>query len=660
MSDGLPPLPPLSDDDVDDGDLERELRALFAPVPAPPAFRERLKAELLRAARDDERLALVDAGTALRGSIAPSPARLSDRVRAPLLLLAAHRRASAIAVTALAAAAALLLALSGAFGPLFFNAQLPPVPTSTPTATAPATATAVPSPTTRRVVAPLVRLTATPRPTQTPRPSPTATPWPSTTATNTPVPTPASAAATATVTRRPASTVAPPATTSTPTPLPSATSTPVPPVPTSTPMPAATTQGQPATTGGTLAATATNTAVPPTATPRQTAAPTATPTRVVGASTELSARKGSHAHVQRGVPPAVSPTRPPTATPLPTYTPTSAPTATHTPTATPAPTNTPPPTATATATSTRIATATATPSPAATSTPNAVRIPLVRTQAPVPNPDNAVLFSPLSGALAAGQPVSYSLPQTTTLVLPPQAASLTAISPTVSIYPITPTQVTATAAYTIMSQIGVQSVLMSPQQQSDGSIVASVQLDEVPYTLTVYSGFGAPWFSLQSYNTGVGAPSAPRLAGWAAAWLRDHNLAQPDLQLIVAYDNSAYYGQNVAGLPLLRPQAAVISFDGSGVMRSLRYEYAVPGKAIQVAAQPPQAAVTAAIAAGQGLYRGPAPNTFTGIPTITSLSMGYAGVRGPGRDYLEPVYVLNGTVATTTGPQGFNLYERTI
>lgn len=660
MSDGLPPLPPLSDDD--DGDLERELRALFAPVPAPTAFRERLKAELLRAARDDERLALVDTGTAPRGSIAPPPASLSDRVRAPLLLLAAHRRASAIVVTALAAAAALLFALklSGAFGPSSFDSALPPVPTSTPTATVPATATAVPSPTTRRAVALLVRLTATPHPTQTPRPSSTATPQPSATSRPaTPVLTPTSAAATATVTRQPVARAAPPAVTFTSTPLPSATSTAVPPAPTSTPIPpATTTRGQPATTGRIPAATETNTAVPPTVTPRPTAALTATSTRVAGASAELSARKGSHARAQRDVQPAVSPTRPSTATPRPTYTPTSAPTATHTP----VPTNTPLPTGTATATATHTAvpTVTATPSPAATSTPNAVRIPLARPQAPVPNPDNAVLFSPLSGALAAGQPVSYSLPQTTTLVLPPQAASLTAISPTVSIYPITPTQVTATDAHAIMTQIGVQSVLMSPQQQSDGSIVASVQLDDVPYTLTVYSGFGAPWFSLQSYDTGVGAPSAPRLAGWAAAWLRDHNLAQPDLQLIVAYDNSAYYGQNVAGLPLLRPQAAAISFDGSGVMRSLRYEYVVPGKAIQVAAQQPQAAVTAAIAAGQGLYRGPAPNTFTGIPTITSLSMGYAGVRGPGRDYLEPVYVLNGTVATATGSQGFNLYERTI
>lgn len=279
----------------------------------------------------------------------------------------------------------------------------------------------------------------------------------------------------------------------------------------------------------------------------------------------------------------------------------------------------------------------------------------------MPNPNNAVLFSPLSGALAADQPVSYSLPPTTTLQLPQAPASLNAISPTLLVYPITPTEATITDAVGIMTHIGVQSTLMAPQGRADGTVVASVQLDNRPYTLTVYAGFGAPWFTLHAFTAGVGAPSAPRLAGWSDAWLRAHGLARPDLGVLVAYGTSAYYEQNVAGLPLLRPWAAVVSFDGSGVMRDLRYEYVVPGTRVQAPAQAPSAALAGAIEQGLGLYRGPAPSTLSGPPTITGLSIGYAGVHGAGtRDYLEPVYVLNGTVATTSGIQGFSLYARAL
>src|SRR5437016_2151018 len=108
MSDDLHSAPPPDDerpdDDSDDyGELERALRALFAPVTAPRAFRERLKAELLR---DAEPLMAGESPPA-----GPTP-HWPQRVGAPFEALTAHPRIASLASAALALAAALLLSIT--------------------------------------------------------------------------------------------------------------------------------------------------------------------------------------------------------------------------------------------------------------------------------------------------------------------------------------------------------------------------------------------------------------------------------------------------------------------------------------------------------------------------------------------------------------------
>src|SRR5437763_1520857 len=108
MSDDLHSTPPPDDEHRDDdagdyGELERALHALFAPVPAPHAFRERLKAELLR-----------DAGPLMAGDGYPVGGipRLRRWVGAPVAALTAHPRLTALASAALTLAAALLLSIT--------------------------------------------------------------------------------------------------------------------------------------------------------------------------------------------------------------------------------------------------------------------------------------------------------------------------------------------------------------------------------------------------------------------------------------------------------------------------------------------------------------------------------------------------------------------
>lgn len=303
------------------------------------------------------------------------------------------------------------------------------------------------------------------------------------------------------------------------------------------------------------------------------------------------------------------------------------------------------PRATATATASPSATPTAIPSPSATPA-HAPAIPLDQPAPAVPNASNGLLGSPLNGAAAyAQQPLSYTVASTLTLAVPPL----------VPVYPLTATDPSLVNALTIARSLGATSIQSGPTVQPDNSIVTALHIGATPYTLTVFDGYGTPRYILHAMTASVGHASAARIAGWATVWLHTHGLARPDLRLLDVAGDTASFGQAIGGIPLLGSAAIQLSFDGQGVLHDLSYAYVRPATAVSWALQPPAIAAAAAIDQGQGLYRGPGADTVAGPAAINTITVAYAGVHGS-QDYLEPVYVLTGTVPTASGPQPFSLY----
>lgn len=274
-------------------------------------------------------------------------------------------------------------------------------------------------------------------------------------------------------------------------------------------------------------------------------------------------------------------------------------------------------------------------------------IPLAKPQLPVPNPANGVLSSPLNGTLTITQPITFSVPTSWNL---PQ------VPPVLPVYPLTPTVATVTDAYTVAQQIKMGGVLITPQVRSDGSVVTTVQVGSVPYTLTVSGGYGEIWFTLQSIYPLAGELSAVRLPAIAAAWLRAHNLMRPDLGAPAASAAGVSYGQMIGAAPLLGPGAVQLDFDGAGTLRSLRYEHVTAPLATMWPAGSPAIAAAAWVDQGRGFYSGPTTSVITGTAAISGMSLAYVGVHGVTSDYLEPVYVLAGAVPTLSGAQPFTVY----
>lgn len=269
---------------------------------------------------------------------------------------------------------------------------------------------------------------------------------------------------------------------------------------------------------------------------------------------------------------------------------------------------------------------------------------------PWPNPDNGVLSSPLNGALtSAQQPNTYHVPQD--WVLP-------AVPATLSVYPITHTEVTTADAQTIARQLGVQTMLKDPEAQADGSMVATVLLDNQIYVLTVTPGYDTPWFTLQAMEPAPGDLLLSQVQGQATAWLASHHLARSDLRALTISGGGVDFGQSAGGVPLLGHVAVHLDFDGHGTLRDLSDAYVPATGAIAWPSEPPGLAASDAVASGyQGLYQGPDGTQATGPAAVTDFSLSYVGVHGgTRRDYLEPVYMLTGTVPTATGAQPFSLY----
>jgi len=701
--------------------LENELRALFAPVAAPPGFRERLKADLLHG---NERLVLV-------GAAGGSDRRLPRRPWVPARAMITHPRA-AFATGALAVAAAVVLALSlnaahfgppllpNAFGrhsgaptkptkgpgrpsvvsltPTMAPATAMPPPASPTLRSAPPTATAPSVPAiTRRTATPMGAVaTATAAPTMTrglaPAAAPTATRATANTATAQPTPIATSPATTATTIVAPSASATTETATTTPiarTPTPAIRTAPTAAPPTRAPAPTAPPTRAPAPTPTTAVLTPTPRPailLHSTPRPRATAPVPATPTpRPVRVSKPRPTARPRHPNGIHSLPPTLparttpAPTRTASVTPAPSVpratatakprprprttarqvTPTAVPVATATrervaPTPRPSATATATATARATAaptmTATAVPTATATSIPTATATPAHNQLfPSNQLSLPVPGVTNAILGSPLRDALGFDQTqnVSYTVPVSWTL---PQFAS------SLPVYPIARTPVTTTDALAIARQLGARNSL-GVIPGADGQLETRVQLDGAPYTLTVYAGYGTPWFKLRALSPAPGILSSVRLSTQAGAWLQEHNVQRPDMRLLSAGDGAVTYGQTMDGAALLGPSVLSLSFDSRGALRELIDEYIVPHAPIPWPSQSSNNAAYDAIT-GQGLYTGPTTATVTGPALVSSVSIAYVGVSGVKSDYLEPVYVLGGAIPTTAGPspQPFDLY----
>src|SRR5579883_1340685 len=703
MSDDLHLMPP-PDDDADDvpgaESLESELRAALAPVRAPGTFRERLRAELLGSPP-----------AALSADAAPlPPANPLDHLpakrprRGIVVYLAAHRQATATVTAALAVAAAVLAGL-------VLGGNLPLDPLSSirgpgivvPTATRVPTATQRPSHTPTDTPAP----TSTPRPTHTPPPTytprPTAMPThgrpvavvpPPAPPKSAPTKLPPTASPTAHMVvmpvRRPTMTPLPTATpspvpsstataTSIPpsqTPIPTSTSTSVPtPLPTTTPPPTAVpTEAPPPTPTATdtaMAHPATPTArVADTATARPTATaipPSPTPTAIPPSPTRSETATATSRPTRTETPPATATQTPAatpsstavpsaTATPRPTRTATPTPTRRPTDTAIPSPTNSPTPTETATAsatatptlTETATPTDTATPTPSATATPRPILNPLAQPRIAPPAPDNALLDSPLLYAQSITQSITSTVPVSWS---PPMMPAQ------LSIYPISVNDPSPADVYAIAQRLGANGLLTAPSIQNNRSIVATLQLGTMPYTLTVYSGYGTDWFSLQAAYPAVGRLSLARAGHAADTWLRSHGLLSPNLIQTGEIDGRVQYGETIGGAPLRDPVAVSISLDGGGVLQYLRYEVvATSGPPVLLAAQSPAIATSNWMTQGAGFYHGPDPAIFSGPAEIDGLSLAYVGLRAMGQLYLVPIYVLTWSAPSASGQQTFTVY----
>jgi len=291
--------------------------------------------------------------------------------------------------------------------------------------------------------------------------------------------------------------------------------------------------------------------------------------------------------------------------------------------------------------------------PTASATPaaryNNVVNPNIQPSFPLPNPGNGVLNSPLQGALTADQTqnISYSVPMSWTL---PQ------FLPQLPVYPIARVPVTGNDVVGVAHALGAPGAL-DMVQQTTGAIVARVQVDGAPYTLTVYAGYGAPWFKLQADAPLPGTISSVRLRDQAAAWLQAHNLLHPDMRLLSIADGVVQYGQTVSGTTVLGSTALSFSFDSRGALRDLTDEYIVPHAPFSAPAASSNNAASDAIGGQQGFYNGPPASTVTGPAAVSALTLAYVGVQGTKNDYLQPVYVLSGAVPTSSSsPQPFAIY----
>jgi len=355
-----------------------------------------------------------------------------------------------------------------------------------------------------------------------------------------------------------------------------------------------------------------------------------------------------------------TPTAQPTATPSATAIATATATATATPSATattrPTTTNTPFPTASPTA------------SPTATATPRyIVENPnIARVSAPAPNPFNGVLDSPLDRSVANQQPVSYTFAASLTIAAAPYSLGLaqnSPVTPTLAVYPLTRTAVTTRDVTAVTEQLGVQDLLSEPAEDGNGNVVATIQFDGMPYTLTVSGGYGATWFSLQAAETRTDSLLTGRLVTQAPLWLRAHGLWRPDLHPAGVQGGDAIYGQTAGGLTVLRSASVRVGFDSRGVLRDLRWDYVVPGAPTFQPALQPNAALQQVPGDQQFFYQGPDPSIIRGQAVYSTLTLAYVGVQGfkngdgsTEHAYLEPVYILGGMVPTVSGDQPLSLY----
>lgn len=226
-----------------------------------------------------------------------------------------------------------------------------------------------------------------------------------------------------------------------------------------------------------------------------------------------------------------------------------------------------------------------------------------------------------------------------------------------SIYPISVTDPSPADVYAIAQRLGVSGLLTAPSIQNNRSLVATLQLGTMPYTLTVYSGYGTDWFSLQAAYPAVGRLSLARAGHAADAWLRSHGLLSPNLIQTGEIDGRVQYGETIGGAPLRDPVAVSISLDGGGVLQYLRYEVvATSGPPVLLAAQSPAIATSHWMTRGAGFYHGPDPAIFSGPAEIDGLSLAYVGLRDRGQLYLVPIYVLTWSAPSASGQQTFTVY----
>ncbi len=290
---------------------------------------------------------------------------------------------------------------------------------------------------------------------------------------------------------------------------------------------------------------------------------------------------------------------------------------------------------------------------------------IAQVSAPVPNPFNGMLDSPLGSSVANQQPVSYTFAASLTIAAAPYSLGLAQnppMTPTLAVYPLTRTAVTTGDLPAVAEQLGVQDLLSEPAEDGNGNVMATVQFDGMPYTLTVSGGYGATWFSLQTAAPGTDSLLTSRLVKQAPLWLQAHGLWRPDLRPVGVEGGDAIYGQTTGGLAVLGSAGVRVGFDSRGVLRDLRWEYVVPGNPRFQSAQQPTPALQQVID-NQQLYQGPDPSIIRGPAVYSTLTLAYVGVQGFKNSngsiehaYLEPVYILGGTVPTEIGEQPLSLY----
>lgn len=227
------------------------------------------------------------------------------------------------------------------------------------------------------------------------------------------------------------------------------------------------------------------------------------------------------------------------------------------------------------------------------------------------------------------------------------------------VYPVKMAPVTGSDAVTIAHRLGAPTLLAAPEQGADGSVVATVQLDGILYTLTVSPGYGTPSFTLHAADAGVGTLTDTAVTSQASVWLQAHHLQYPGLYLRAAHDGVVDYGEVVSGgVPVLGPTVLHLFFDARGRLRDLSSRYVAVQTPVPWPAQSSDQAVSDAMENGQGFFQGPASASITGTATFAGVTLAYVGVHDSAGadDYLEPVYAATGNVLTTSGAQPFTLY----